>query len=137
MIIYSSPGTGKSTFCKKHKDWTDGDVILFSMINRAFNINLSDTPDKGKKILLLFKTQKITIERTYTEYMVWLRDHRQSHNILIGSKRAMRFASKIYLKETRSDIFVDEIEFVKQRHLKYTILNKDQYISDVILNYQL
>ena len=135
MIIYASPKTGKSSFCNDNIDWLDGDKILFDMLEKAFHKHITDNDTKGDQIIELFKINRVKAEKCYTKYMEWIKDHKYTNNVMIGSRRFMWLADKIFIKHCGdSDITYKEIESINKWRLKYTLLNKDQFITHKLLN---
>ena len=135
MIIYSSPKTGKTTFCNKNQKWIDSDKIIFNLLEKEFNIKISDDNTKGQQIIELFKRDRNKAEQCYTKFMYWLKDNR-TENILLGTRRFMWLADKIYLETNESkdrplELINSEIESAMRWDLKFKKLNK-KYISQII-----
>jgi len=135
MIVYASPKSGKSSYCKTHDDWIDADIILFKLLNKAFKTSLTDSDDKGQQIIKLFKRDRNKAEEVYTDFMLWLKENKESNNILLGTRRFMWLADKIYLKNSIDDnLFFKEIDSAKKWELDYIVLKKTDFINEKLLS---
>jgi hypothetical protein len=129
MIIYASPKTGKSTFCKEHTEWIDSDIILFDILKKKFNVVIDDS-NKSFELLNLFRINRVKAEDAYTLFMHWLKNHRYSDNILLGSRRFMWLADKVFLKKSNELlIFAKEIDSANRWAIRYQLLDKNQFIN--------
>lgn len=130
MIVYSSPNTGKSYFAKYNPEWIDGDTELFRLFNEAFGIYICDDADKADKLLNCFKKDRILSEKCYDKYLLWLKLNKYDHNILLGSRRFMPWADLIFIATyNKPYIYEKELLMVNKYNLKYTVLNKGEYIT--------
>lgn len=134
MIIYSSPGTGKTTFCNNssNKRWLDGDVKLFEILSEEFYTIVNDD-NKKTKILDLFMIDKNRANHCYNLYYKWLSIHKYDSDILMGSKRFMWLADLCILKHLSDKQYQDELRNVKRWHLKHFIIRDNKFISDKLL----
>jgi len=133
MIVYSSPKSGKSTFCRLNPEWIDSDKILFKLLNKAFKTSLIDNDTKGQQIIKLFRINRNKAENTYSEFMYWLKDNKDK-NILLGSRRFMWMADIVLLKNTDHNIYKDEVDSAIRWRLAYIDLKKDQYVDKKLIN---
>jgi hypothetical protein len=134
MIVYSSPKSGKTKFCRNNPGWIDSDKILFKMLNKAFNCNIIDDDTKGSQIIRLFQRNRDLAENTYTDFMYYLKNNKDTSNILLGTRRFMWLADIVFLKDTDHDIYKKEIESAIKWRLPYIELEKNQFINYNLIN---
>lgn len=106
MLIYSSPGTGKSTLCKNDESFIDCDIILAGIFDSVFCITV-DINNLGKEILDCFIKDRQKSEECYTAYLKILKGIKMSRSPILthlfGTRRFMWVADKVYL-ETNPDV---------------------------------
>jgi len=135
MIVYASHNSGKTTFCKDHPEWIDGDQVLFDFLGSAFGIKIVDDNTKGRQIIDLFILNRKKAEIVYTGYMDWLKENRYVKNILLGTRRFMWLADIIIIKkDEESDLYQDELKSTLKWNLRGVFINKDEYINENLLN---
>jgi len=67
--------------------------------------------------------------------MLWLKENKESNNILLGTRRFMWLADKIYLKNSIDDnLFFKEIDSAKKWELDYIVLKKTDFINEKLLS---
>ena len=130
MIIYTSPRSGKTTFCNYNPEWIDADVILFSYLNDAFKCDIKDDNRKGDQIIRLFNINRVRAEKCYTRFMEWLKINKYSSNIMLGTRRFMWLADIVFIKDHEDlNITLKEVESAKKWNIKYIQLKSDEYIN--------
>lgn len=134
MIIYASPKSGKTSFCSINKEWIDSDKILFKMLNKAFKTVIVDNDTKGQQIIKLFQINRNKAENTYTEFMYWLKDNKDSKNIMLGTRRFMWLADIVLLKDTNHEIYKAEIRSAVKWRLLYIRLKNNDFINKILIN---
>jgi len=99
MIIYFTPGTGKTTFCKSHSEWTDGDTILAKIISDYTGKEIHGD-DLHRTILSLYNANRDVLEDCYTEYKSKLMHAKANNdNILFGTRRFMWLADMVFIED--------------------------------------
>ena len=137
MIVYASHNSGKTTFCKDHPEWIDGDQILFDFLGSAFGVKIIDDDTKGRQIIDLFILDRKKAEIVYTGYMNWLKENKYHKNILLGTRRFMWLADIIIFKrDNDSDIYQKELISALKWHLECNYIEKDEYINEKMLKYE-
>ena len=130
MIIYASPGSGKSTLIKSVRGWIDGDSYLFSLFRTRFKTEIDDNENKAQVILQCFQRDKEIANACYNKYLQWLREHKghkyQMQNVLYGSLRFLWLADKVILKQGTVQ-FDQEVEACDKYNKQYDII--DDYIQ--------
>lgn len=135
MIIYASPKSGKSTFCKDNPEWIDSDIILFKMLDKAFKTVIVDDDTKGQQIIKCFKSNRIKAENVYTDLMYRIKKmNDESKNILLGTRRFMWLADIIFLKDTNHEIYKAEIESAYKWKLPFIQLKQNDFITIKLIN---
>jgi len=130
MIVYSSPNTGKSFFCKNNHEWFDADIELFRLFNEAFGIYICDDANKADKLLNCFKKDRYMAEKCYDKYLLWLKANRSQRKIMLGSRRFMPWSDLIFIANyNKPMIYEKELMMVKKYNLDYHILSKGEYIT--------
>jgi len=152
MLIYSTPGTGKTEYLKYHVGY-DGDHLLLRELKKALSPSTeipyqSNGTEIGEWICSLYKLgHSELIEKAYLNYEYVLSNHLTGSDkplCLFGSVRLMHLAEKIYLEQDEDllrqrgkkhprRIINNELSEITANKLQYETLN-GKFISDVLSN---
>ena len=153
MLIYFTPGTGKTTYLKSHAG-IDGDNLLIRELQKLLlkqredleKLYNSDGSALYESIYNLYKDGYVDdIERAYQNYEYVLSNNFLGENkplCLFGSVRLMRLADKVYLEQDEDILrqrgkikprFIINRELSEAKHEKiiYELLNS-KFVSDVL-----
>jgi len=159
MLIYSTPGTGKTTLCLSDRNYQDGDDLLVECIRSASTVNIDtimsfhtkspnydNSKELGKFVLQCYNDGcGDEIEKAYSLYRLELLRFNGTHTriCLFGTRRFMWMAKTIFTEHDfntlsqRKDpdnaqcIIAKEIESIKRWNLKTISLN-GKFISEAL-----
>jgi hypothetical protein len=123
MIIYFSPGTGKTKFCKEHPEWIDGDNILAEIISKHIGQEIHGE-DLHRTILPIYNKNRDALENCYTEYKDYLMQAKINDiKVLYGTRRFMWLADMIFIE--------DEPNVIQRRGRQGTSVKDIDYLLQV------
>jgi hypothetical protein len=139
MLIYSTPITGKTTFCQSNKNWIDGDSILIGLLIIETKTYFSNNNHKlGEQIIQYYQNgYGSVIEKVYDNYLNDLKSRLVNENILFGTRRFMWLANVIYIETDYNiltkriptcnslEIVINETKAIK----KWNLQNKITYLN--------
>ena len=152
MLIYCTPGTGKTTYLKTHTG-IDGDNLLIRELQKLIPKHKDDLERLNGTLLAdtiynLYKEGYVDeIERAYQNYEYVLSNYFAGENkplCLYGSVRLMKLADKVYLEQDEDVLrqrgkikprFIVNRELSEATHegITYETLN-GKFVSDDLTN---